>query len=166
MGSTGGIFAVKDFIFAQVENGQTTTIAKGALCAWDTTDNSAVAGINQNTRGLRIIVNPAPNVLFNQAGFADIAIPGTPAGTRGAMFMVQLYGFRNDLEADAAAADNDTIVGGLIIPSVDTAGKVMGCSNNAAPTGTEVAQAVGIALGIVGQGATGTIEGLVGKLLL
>lgn len=156
--------ASKEKAFIFVESGQTAAIAAGLLCAWDTFDNSAVAGILQNTYGLRIVVCPAGTALFHMAGFANKAIPAftAAASARASTVTLQTKGHRSDLAVDTAAADNDTIIGGLLIPSTDTAGNVQGCSNNAAPSGAEVAQSVGIALAVVAVASTATIDGIVG----
>lgn len=149
--------ATKEIAWIAVEVGQTTAIAKNSLCAWDfATDNSAVAGILQDTKGLRVIIAPAGLALFTCAGFAHTAMDGTAANSRGKIYLLQTYGWRPEVLVDTAAADNDTIVGGLLIPSTDTAGKVQGCSNNAAPTATELANAVGTAASVVAVGATAT----------
>ena len=149
----------KEAVWIAVENGSTAAISKSMLCCWQdlSLDNTSVSGILQNTKGLRVTIAPAGLALFTCAGFAQKDIALTTAGTRGAIALLQTYGWRDEVFVDTAGADNDTIIGGLLIPSTDTAGKVQGCSNNAAPTGAEVANAVGSASSVVATNATSTV---------
>lgn len=121
----------KDAVFVNVEVGQTTSIAKGLLCAWDFTDNSAVSGIEMNTRGKRVIVYPtaeagdANSGTNRAAGFANVDMDGTAANTRGIPYVLQVFGFRDDAVA-TTDGNSDIIQGGVITPSGSTAGHIEG----------------------------------------
>jgi hypothetical protein len=160
----------KEAIFFSVENGQTTTIAKGSLCVWDLTDNSAISGITANTRATRVIICPTAEAgdatagLVRKAGFAHTAMDGTPANTRGTQsYLIQVYGWRNDLVADTDAASN-IIAGGLLVPSGDAAGAVEGPQDVTSPTVAELSKIVGMAFDVTAINTTATIEGIVNCL--
>lgn len=160
----------KEAIFFSVENGQTTTIAKGSLCAWDLTDNSAVAGILANTRGVRVIVYPTAEAgdvadgLSRKAGFAHTDMEGTAANTRGTQsYLIQVYGFRDDVLADTDANSN-ILAGGVIIPSGDAAGKVEGPQTEGTITVEGLAKCVGISCQVVAINTTATIQAIVNTL--
>jgi hypothetical protein len=156
----------KDIVWASVESGQATSIAKGSLCAWDFTDNAAVSGIEMNTRGLRVIIYPVADAgdaatgVVRVAGFAHTAFDAVAANTRGVPVLIQVYGFRDDITANTDAASN-IIQGGLIVPSGDAAGAVEGPQDHTAATGNEVSRAVGISFEAVAINTTATIQAFV-----
>ena len=141
----------REAVWIQCETAQSADITKGQLCAWDTVDNTAVSGILQNTKGLRVVVCPtaeASDVADGKrrvAGFAHTTIPGFAgfaSGRSATNLLLQVYGFRNDVVADTDGA-SDIVVGGSIGPSGDTPGAVEG-SQITVPTGNEVLKTVGM----------------------
>jgi hypothetical protein len=160
----------KEAIFFSAENGQTAAIPKGSFCVWDITDNSAVSGITANTRGTRVIICPTAEAgdatagVVRKAGFAHTAMDGTPANTRGTQsYLIQVYGWRNDVIVDTDAASN-IIAGGLIVPSGDAAGAVEGPQDVTSPTVAELSKIVGTAMDAVAINNVGTIEAIVNCL--
>lgn len=154
----------KEAGFISVECGQTADITKGSLCAWDLTDNAAVAGILANTFGLRVIVYPtagagdATDGVVRPAGFANTAIIGTAANTRGTVpYLLQVWGHRNDVTANTDAASN-ILAGGLIVPSGDAAGAVEGPQDVTSPTVAEISKIVGMSYEAVAINTTATIN--------
>lgn len=140
-----------DRIFAQVENGSTSAIAKGSTCVWDPTDNTAVSGILADTFGLRVTIMPTgytASALYNKAGIAAAAIPATVAGTRGGIYPLMVYGPCNYALVDTTAA-GDAVVGTIAVQSTDTAGKVSGPENTASVTAAEMAHSLGFFRDIV-----------------
>ncbi len=150
--------ATKEKAFICVENGSTSAIVINALVQWDTTANSAVAGIMQDTLGLRVEVASATaaTVSGGSAGFANKAFAATPAGTRGATGLLQVWGHKAVVLADTAAA-TDIMLRGPVIPSTDAAGKIMGVTTSGgalAPTALECTRIVGIGLAVVAASTT------------
>ena len=99
VGSTGGVFATKDFIFCQTEAAQDALMTRGDWVIWDSDDNLAVTGINQNTRGLRIKHTTTAADLFI-SGCLESSFAALTAGTEAANrvlppLLVQVYGHHN-----------------------------------------------------------------------
>lgn len=167
IGSTGGVFAVKDFIFAQVENGGTADIAENLLCAWDLTSNIAVAGIMQDTWGLRVVVYPTAEAndvadgLNRKAGIVRSpgGMLGVPAGTRGRAELIQIYG-AGIVKANTDGASN-ILAGGVIGPSGDEAGAVEGLQVEATLTDTMLSKAVGMSFEVVAINTTVNITAMI-----
>jgi hypothetical protein len=160
----------KEAIFFSVENGQTTTIVKGSLCAWDMT-NPTVGGVSINTRGTRVVVYPTGESaivvdgLRRQAGFAHTDMEGTAASTLGTQsYLIQVYGWRNDLRANTTTGSSDIIAGGYIVPSTDAAGTVCGPLTSATPSLTETAKCVGTSCQVVATPIVQAFEGIVNTL--
>lgn len=154
----------KEKIFFSVTNGQTTAIAKGSFCVWDFTDNSAVAGILTNTRGIRVIIGPvaecgdATSGVVRKAGFAHTEMEGTTANTRETRsYLIQVYGYRDDITANTDGASN-ILQGGLIVPSGDAAGAVEGPQDVTSPTVAELSKIVGFSYDAVAINTTVTIQ--------
>ena len=151
-----------------VETAQAADIPKGALCAWDVAaDNSAVAGILQNTWGLRVIVYPtaeAGDVADGKnrvAGVANKLIPGYAgfASGRSPICLLQIYGHRSDLMADTDGNSN-IIVGGIIQPSGDAAGKFEGPqTETAVALPADVLKVCGFSFEAVAVNTTTTFNG-------
>jgi|SRR3990172_86949 len=152
----------KEAIFALVENGQAAAIAKGLLTVWAHDDNTAAAGILQNTRGMRVIVAPVNDAdgTCRQAGVAHTAIDANAAfaSTRGPSFLIQTYGFRDDLQSDTTATTN-IILHGAIVPSTDTAGKLMGFATEGTPLVQELTKVVGHSFEVVAINTSVTFQG-------
>lgn len=154
-----------DRIFAQVENGSTSAIPKGALCVWDLTDNRAISGILADTFGLRVTIAPAgytASTAFNKAGVAAAAMPITVAGTRGAIYPMIVYGPCDYTLVNITAA-GDAIPGGLAVVASDAAGYASGAedqTNFGTITPQEQCKAFGFFRDVIaapGTATTGTV---------
>ena len=154
----------KEGIWIAVELGQSAAIAKGFVCSWDlTTDNTGVAGILQDTRGLRVVVCPASTTLNVVAGVAnkDIAANAAFASSRSPISLLQTYGFRTDIPVTTAAGDFDTVIGGVLTPSSVTAGRAMGCTTAGVPTAGELNTKIGTAAKVVAVNTVDVIAGII-----
>ena len=130
--------------WAFCENGSAAAIAKGLLCAWDLTDYTGQA-IAANTRGYRVAIfqdTQAASDTPVMAGVADKLIPANPApnSNRNPPSLIQIYGFRDDLQAFAPAAS--TIEAGSAIRPSSDAGSGDGRFMGATDAGTTAADAL------------------------
>jgi hypothetical protein len=156
----------KEAIFVAVENGSTSAISAGYLCAYDTTDNHAVAGILANTYGLRVVIYPtaeegaATDGLCRQAGIAHTDIPAGVAGARNGIYLMQVWGPRDDLKANTDANTN-ILKGGAIVPSGDAAGTLEGLSTETTWTVDTLSKTVGFSFEVVAVNTTTDFTGFV-----
>lgn len=133
----------KDKIFAHVESESTSAISRGAVVVWDLTDNSATAGILENTRGLRINTTTTAKIK-NVAGIMEEATVGTLANNRGRMYMCQIYGHH-----DAGLFTSSSSTAPVAIFTSATEGRLDAL-------GTTVGADVGACCGFTFEDTTGT----------
>jgi hypothetical protein len=106
VGSTGGFFAERDFVYAQCEAGQVAAIVRGDWVVWSYVNNTAVAGIMQDTRGLRVIHTTTASA-GGVAGCMESAYAGQTDALSARVLppvLCQVYGFHGAGKVTAASA--------------------------------------------------------------
>jgi len=128
-----------DKIFRHCTNGHlTTTIARGDLVKWDTTDNRAVAGIMRSTWGTRVVPTITSELTGVVGGFlivgaAEQTGPPTAANqTRNDSFLVQCSGFHDFVKITGNTTTLNLVGVSDVAASVITKGTVAGLITTAA----------------------------------
>lgn len=147
--------------WAFCENGSAAAIAKGLLCAWDLTDYTGQA-IAANTRGYRVAIfqdTQAASDTPVMAGVADKLIPANPApnSNRNPPSLIQIYGFRSDLQANAIATSS--IEAGALIRGGDQVAGMFQGSTDTGLTAGDAAKGCGFSFVAVADATTTTFDG-------